>query len=207
MDIKEKLNLHHDPREVNLYFEDISKMLNIAKNNYHKTRDLIIDNTQLLNSDKKKILDMLDCLYQKKSKDLPTTDYEEKPYTQLFFRDFLSFIKTENLRMNELKIIMAIYDILEEKNTFGNVLLNASKKLLSDKTGINITNIQKDIKSLIAKKILIRDEYESLYLNYRYFFRGTKKDYDVYSGLYERIKEQPVLTNDNLELPNLDTEE
>lgn len=203
--IKETLKLFHDPREVNEYFDELSKMLNIAKNSYLATRTLIINNDNIHNNDKNKMLLMLDSLYQRKPNQLPTTDYNDKPYTQLFFEEFLDFLKSTNLKMNEFKVVLAIYEILNHSNTYGNVLINASNKLLSEKTGIAYSNINKDIKSLVNKNILIKDENGSLYLNCQYFFRGTKKDYDIYSDLYTELKTQPQQitqqNNDNFELP------
>lgn len=206
MNLKDTLKLHHDPREVDQYFGELSKLLNIAKNSYYRTRDIIIDSNEIENNDKKKLLTMLDSAYQKQKKALPTSDYDNKPYTQLFFDDFLEFINNNNLKMNEFKVVLAIYKILHTTNTYGNILLNFNLQRLSEVAQVPYKNLNRTIKDLIEKDIIIKDKHNSLYLNCQYFFRGTKKDYDMYQDLYTELKNQPQQittnqTNDNLELP------
>lgn len=203
--LKDTLKLFHDPREVDQYFEQMSKIINIAQNNYHRTRDIIIDSDNISNNDKKKLLNMLDTAYKNtRQKKVPTSDYDDKPYTQFFFREFNRFISNNSLKMNELKIILSIYEILHESNTYGNILINASNKMLAERTGIAYSNINKDIKSLVNKNLLIKDENGSLFLNCKYFYRGTKTEYDVYNDLYTELETKPqqltTNNNDNLEL-------
>jgi predicted transcriptional regulator len=194
MSIRETLSLYHDPAEVNKYFEEINKLVNVAQSSYLKTRQLVINNEKLDNNDKNTIMLMLDSLWATNRKDkLKSSDYDEKPYTQMFFSDLLKFIQTSNLKMNEFKVVLGIYEILNEANTYGNVLINFNIKKLADKTGINYSNIFKDINSLVKKNILIKRE-DNLYLNYNLFYRGNKQSYDNYKDIYNELENNLIDT-------------
>jgi DNA-binding MarR family transcriptional regulator len=101
----------------------------------------------------------------------------------MFFEDFLKFLKEKSFSINEFKVLLAIYTILNESNIYGNVLLNLNKKTLSEKSGVDITNIGKIIKKLIEKNVL-KNEDKNIYLNYSFFYRGSKIDYDLYTEIY-----------------------
>lgn len=198
----ERLKPFHDTSEIDQYFDTCMKIVGAARNSYYKAREFTMLSETFSNKDKLTMLAMLDSLFMSPAKPkLNTSDYDDKPYTQVFFRDLLNFIQTSSLKMNEFKICLGIYDTLAESNTYGNVLLNFNLKKLSEKTGIPYKNIHKDIKSLIEKNILQKHD-DNLYLNYSLFFRGNKIDYDNYKDLYN----EKLLTtnNDNLDLPNLD---
>ena len=184
--IKEELNNHFSKEEVNNYFEELSKISNITKNSFEKSRELIITSNDYSNDDKLKMLKMLDVLYTKTSKKITTSHYDGKVYCQLFFEDFLKFIKESSFSINEFKVLLAIYTILNEQGRFGNCLMNLSKKDLSEKSGVDITNIGKTIKKLIEKKVL-KSQNKSIYINYNYFYRGSKIDYDLYSEIYSNV--------------------
>ena len=129
---------------------------------------------------------MLDVLYTKTSKKITTSNYDGKVYCQLFFEDFLKFIKESSFSINEFKVLLAIYAILNESNIYGNVLLNLNQKDLSQKTKIDPSNLNKVIKKLIEKNLL-KKENKNIYLNYQYFFRGSKVDYDLYGEIYSNV--------------------
>ena len=95
---------------------------------------------------------MLEVLYTKNTKKINTSNYDGKVYCQMFFEDFLKFIKENSFSINEFKVLLALYAILNESNIYGNVLLNLSKKTLSEKSGVDITNIGKIIKKLVEKE-------------------------------------------------------
>lgn len=181
--IKEELTNHFTKEEVNNYFEELSKISNITKNSYEKSRELIIISNDYLNDDKLKMLKMLDVLYTKTSKKINTSNYDGKVYCQMFFEDFLKFLKEKSFSINEFKVLLAIYTILNESNIYGNVLLNLNKKTLSEKSGVDITNIGKIIKKLVEKNVL-KNEDKNIYLNYSFFYRGSKIDYDLYTEIY-----------------------
>ncbi len=186
MSIKEELSIHFSKEEVNNYFEELSKISNITKNSFEKSRELIIISNKYLNDDKLKMLKMLDVLYVKKHKKIINSNYDNKVYCQLFFEDFLKFIKESSFSINEFKVLLAIYSILNDSEKFGNALLNISKKSLSEKSGIDITNIGKIIKKLVEKEVL-KNVDKNIYLNYQYFWRGSQVDYDIYSEKYSKI--------------------
>ncbi len=186
MSIKEELSIHFSKEEVNNYFEELSKISNITKNSFEKSRELIIISNKYLNDDKLKMLKMLDVLYVKKHKKIINSNYDNKVYCQLFFEDFLKFIKESSFSINEFKVLLAIYSILNDSEKFGNALLNISKKSLSEKSGIDITNIGKIIKKLVEKEVL-KNVDKNIYLNYQYFYRGSQVDYDIYSKKYSKI--------------------
>lgn len=186
MSIKEELSIHFSKEEVNNYFEELSKISNITKNSFEKSRELIIISNKYLNDDKLKMLKMLDVLYVKTHKKIINSNYDNKVYCQLFFEDFLKFIKESSFSINEFKVLLAIYSILNDSERFGNALLNLSKKSLSEKSGIDITNIGKIIKKLVEKEVL-KNVDKNIYLNYQYFWRGTQVDYDIYSEKYSKI--------------------
>ncbi len=187
MSIKEQLINHFTKKEVNSYFEELSKISNITKNSYKKSRELIINSNNYLNDDKLKMLEMLDVLYTKTYKKINTSNYDGKVYCQLFFEDFLNFLEKNQLSINELKVLFSIYKTLNEANEFGNVLLNLNQKDLAEKTKIDASNLNKVIKKLIEKNLL-KKENKNIYLNYQYFYRGSQVDYDIYSEKYSKIK-------------------
>ncbi|GAB3374751.1 replication protein [Massilia agri] len=187
MSIKEKLNQHFDQKEIDVYFRDINKVLNVCKNSYKESRKLIILSDEYNGDQKLKMIEMIDVLYSNKRRELVTSDYDGKVYTQLFFSDFLKFINTNDLTMNEFKIILAVYEMLKRNDKFGNVLLSCNLTSLAKAANVSYKNINKTITSLIEKNILTREE-KDLYLNYKYFFRGTKLDYDLYKDLYNDLQ-------------------
>jgi predicted transcriptional regulator len=166
-------------------FNQISKIININKH-YKPCRDFIIKNENYSTEQKIRFFEMLDVIYRKKNTEIKTSNYDNKPYTMTFFSDFLNFLANNNLSQNEIKLCMAIYAILEETNTFGNVLLSVSNSMLAEKTGIDTTNISKSIKSL-SQKGLIKKQEGALYLNYQYFYRGSKVDYDRFKKKFDEI--------------------
>lgn len=184
--IKENLLNHFNKEEVNDYFQELSKIFNITKNSFEKSRELITLSNDYSNDDKLKMLKMLDVLYNKNTKKINTSNYDGKVYCQMFFEDFLKFLKENSFSINEFKVLLAIYTILNESNIYGNVLLNLSKKSLSEKSGVDITNIGKIIKKLTEKNIL-KNENKNIYVNYNYFFRGSKVDYDLYGEIYSHV--------------------
>lgn len=186
MSIKEELSIHFSKEEVNNYFEELSKISNITKNSYKKSRELIIKSNNYLNDDKLKMLEMLDVLYTKTYKKINTSNYDGKAYCQLFFEDFLNFLEKNQLSINELKVLFSIYKTLNHANEFGNVLLNLNQKDLAEKTKIDASNLNKVIKKLIEKNLL-KKENKNIYLNYQYFWRGSQVDYDIYSEKYSKI--------------------
>ncbi len=185
-DLKQRLLTQFEETEVNDYFIELSKVSNITKNSFEKSRELITLSNNYSNPDKLKMLKMLDVLYSNKNKILKTSDYENKVYCQMFFEDFLVFLKENSFSINEFKVLLAIYKILNEQGRFGNCLMNLSKKHLSETSGVDITNIGKTIKRLIEKNVL-KSENKNIYINYNYFWRGSKVDYDKYCNDYSKI--------------------
>lgn len=186
MNIKEHLLKHFEEKEVNGYFEELTKISNITKNSYEKSRELILLCKDYLDENKLKMLKMLDVLYVKNNKKINTSNYDNKAYCQMFFEDFLAFLDNNQLSINELKVIFSIYKILNESNTYGNILINLNQKHLSEITKIDASNLSKVIKKLIDKNLL-KKENKNIYLNYNYFFRGSKVDYDLYGEIYSHV--------------------
>jgi predicted transcriptional regulator len=186
MNIKEHLLKHFEEKEVNGYFEELTKISNITKNSYEKSRELILLCKDYPDENKLKMLKMLDVLYVKNNKKINTSNYDNKAYCQMFFEDFLAFLDDNQLSINELKVIFSIYKILNESNTYGNILINLNQKYLSEITKIDASNLSKVIKKLIDKNLL-KKENKNIYLNYNYFFRGSKVDYDLYGEIYSHV--------------------
>lgn len=186
MNIKEHLLKHFEEKEVNGYFEELTKISNITKNSYEKSRELILLCKDYPDENKLKMLKMLDVLYVKNNKKINTSNYDNKAYCQMFFEDFLEFLDNNQLSINELKVIFSIYKILNESNTYGNILINLNQKYLSEITKIDASNLSKVIKKLIDKNLL-KKENKNIYLNYNYFFRGSKVDYDLYGEIYSHV--------------------
>ena len=194
MSIKEELKLIFEEEEVNKYVIEIIKILSITNNKLTLAIDHVLTNTNYSAKDRVMLNKMINSLFKYNAKKIKTSHYDNKPYTQLFFNDFLAFINTEKLSMNEFKLILGIYSILEKSNTFGNILLSLDLHLLSEKTQIDYSNLNKIIKSLENKKIIIK-ENKSLFLNYNLFYRGSMINYDMYSEIFnskdkEKIKEK-----------------
>lgn len=185
MNIEETIESFTDEEASENDVLEFNKILNINKS-YVKSRDYIILNKIYTPEQKVRFMNFLEVVYQKKSVEIKTSKYDNKPYVQTFFNDFLEFLNDNNLTQNELKMCLAIYSILNESNTYGNILLSFNNKVLSDKTRIDASNISKVIKSLEVKKVLVRKE-SSLYLNYNFFYRGDKIKYDLYKRTYDSI--------------------
>ncbi|MGJ7914793.1 hypothetical protein ACI48D_04840 [Massilia sp. LXY-6] len=185
MDIEETIATFTDEEASESDVLEFNKILNINKG-YVKSRDYIILHKIYTPEQKIKFMNFLEVVYQKKGVEVKTSKYDSKPYVQTFFNDFLEFLNANNLTQNELKMCLAIYSILSESNTYGNILLSFNNKDLSAKTKIDVSNISKVIKSLEAKKVLVRRD-QTLYLNYNYFFRGDKIKYDSYKKIYDNV--------------------
>ena len=166
-------------------FNEISKILNVNKH-YKQSRNYIIKNEKYTNEQKIRFFEMLDVIYKKKNPEIRTSNYENKPYTMTFMKDFWYFLANNNLSQNEMKLCMAIYVILDESNTYGNVLLSVSNSIFAEKTNIDVSNISKTIKSLCEKGMIKRQD-GAIYLNYQYFYRGSKVDYDRFKKQFDNI--------------------
>ena len=91
-DLRQRLLTQFEETEVNDYFIELSKVSNITKNSFEKSRELITLSNNYSNTDKLKMLKMLDVLYSNKNKILKTSDYENKVYCQMFLKIF-SFLE------------------------------------------------------------------------------------------------------------------
>lgn len=166
-------------------FNEITKIINTQKN-FKRCREFIIKHDTYSNEQKIRFFEMLDLIYKRKNTEVRTSSYDGKPYSMTFFNDFLDFLNNNYLTQNEMKFIISIYAILSESNTYGNVLLSVTNQTLSQKSGIDLTNISKTIKSLVAKG-LIKKQESSIYLNYEYFFRGSKIEYDRFKSKFDTL--------------------
>lgn len=166
-------------------FNEITKIINTQKN-FKRCREFIIKHDTYSNEQKIRFFEMLDLIYKRKNTEVRTSNYDGKPYSMTFFNDFLDFLNNNYLTQNEMKFIISIYAILSESNTYGNVLLSVTNQTLSQKSGIDLTNISKTIKSLVAKG-LIKKQESSIYLNYEYFFRGSKIEYDRFKSKFDTL--------------------
>lgn len=127
--------------------QEFSKILNVNKT-YKASRDYIIKNSKYTNEQKIKYFEFLDVIFKPKAAKIQTSNYDGKPYVIAFFNDFLDFINEKRLTPNELKICLSIYSILNETNTYGNVLISVSNTLIASKTKLDKTNVSKAIKTL-----------------------------------------------------------
>lgn len=183
MTIREEAELFCDDPLESSDLDEVSKIVGINKG-YRASREHIILSTKYTPDQKIVYMNILDSIYKKDTKKVKTSNYDNKPYCITFFDDFLHFLCNNNLSQNELKLCMAIYKILHAQNGFGNVLLNYSNESLASHTNINITNISRTLKGLCEKGI-IKKEGGTLLLNYNFFFRGSKIEYDNYAEKYE----------------------
>lgn len=186
MNIQDRMENFTDEEIAEYEVLEFNKIININKG-YSKSRDYIILNENYSPDQKIKFINFLEVVFEKKAREVKTSKYDNKPYVQAFFNDFLEFLNNNNLTQNELKICLAIFSILNDSNTYGNVLLNFNNKSLAEKTKIDSSNISKVIKSLEIKNILIKKD-NSLFLNYNFFFRGDKIKYDLYKKNFDNLK-------------------
>ncbi len=137
---------------------------------------------------KEKMLEIFISLTNTRRPKIPTTNYDNKPYTMIFIKDFLEFIMNGNdLTKNEMKAILAIYLTIEEANAIANCLLSVTKKKLAEKSGMALPNLCRAIKGLAEKNVLKETSDGSLYINYNYFFKGSKVQYDMYKQEYGEL--------------------
>lgn len=186
--IDEEINAYDEELADTADFNEITKIINTQKN-FKRCREFIIKHDTYSNEQKIRFFEMLDLIYKRKNTEVRTSNYDGKPYSMTFFNDFLAFLNNNYLTQNEMKFIISIYAILSESNTYGNVLLSVTNQTLSKKSGIDLTNISKTIKSLVAKG-LIKKQESSIYLNYEYFFRGSKIEYDRFKNKFDNLESQ-----------------
>jgi predicted transcriptional regulator len=181
--IESQIDLYTEEEIGNNTLNEVNKIVNINKS-YKASRDFIIKGNY--NSKEKiQFLNILESLYiSKPSAKVKTSDYDNKPYLITFFNDFLDFLINSDFSKNELKVCLAIYSILEENNTYGNILISANNEILSKKSGIDKSNISKVIKTLIKKGFMKKSNEGALFLNYNFFYRGSKVDYDRFTQKY-----------------------
>ncbi|KVV20893.1 hypothetical protein WK78_26655 [Burkholderia cepacia] len=185
MTIREEAELFTDEIVESTDIDEVSKIIGAHKY-YNKCREHIIVSTKYTAEQKLVYMNILDANYKKENKQVKSSNYDNKPYCITFFEDFTNFLCNNNLSQNELKLCMAIYRILNKQNAYGNVLLNYSNETLASYTNINITNISRTLKGLCDKG-LIKKEGGTLALNYNFFFRGNKVEYDNYTERYENM--------------------
>lgn len=184
MILKEQIEVYTDSEIGNTTLNEVHKIVNINKS-YTASRDYIIKGNYNSN-EKIQFLNILESLYiNKPSQKVKTTNYDNKPYLITFFNDFLEYLLKSDLSKNELKLCFSIYSILEENNTYGNVLICATNELLSKKSGIDKSNISKVLKTLIQKDFIKKTDDGSIMLNYNFFYRGSKVDYDTFANKYD----------------------
>lgn len=193
-DIKTQLETYIDEEIVDADVAEFNKILSINEKVYTRSRDYIITNENYNSERKVLFCNFLDVLFQKKGREVRTSKYEQKPYVQTFFKDFLDFLNNNKLSQNELKVCLAIYSILDETNTWGNVLMTLSNGKLAKYTKIDQSNVSKAIKSLESKKVILKDNDGAIYLNYSIFFRGDQVAYDLYAKKFD------ALNNSNIQL-------
>lgn len=187
LSIQNQLEPFSDEEVGNKTLDEVNKIVNINKS-YQASRDYIIKNNYTTGQ-KIQYMNLLEILYiNKPQKKVKTSDYDNKPYTITFFNDFLDFLITNDFSKNELKVCLAVYSILEENNTYGNILVSVNNELLSLKSGIDKSNISKVIKALIKKDFMKRTQDGSIFLNYNFFYRGSKVDYDRFKDKYDNNK-------------------
>lgn len=184
LELKDQIEIYTDTEIGNSILNEVNKIVNINKS-YTASRDFIIK-ANYNSTEKIQFLNILESLYiNKPSKKISTTNYDNKPYLITFFNDFLAFLIGSDFSKNELKVCLAIYSILEENNTYGNILVCATNELLSKKSGIDKSNISKVLKTLIQKDFIKKTTDGSIMLNYNFFYRGSKVDYDIFTNKYD----------------------
>ena len=107
-----------------------------------------------------------------------------------YFYGFSSNILKLDLTVTEFKIIIHLLETLK----WGNVV-SITQKSIATKTEISPSVINRNWKSLIAKKVLILDDGGSIYLNTNFFFVGLysamdsqrKRDFETASVFDENI--------------------
>lgn len=175
----------------NFHIEEVKKIISINKANNKLSRDFIIKSQKYTAEDKIIYLDILDNInsVNRKAK-IKTTNYDGKVYALLFIEEFSAFLRNpeNNFTAREMKLLLAIYEIITKANAISNCLLSCDKKYLAKVAGIDFTNIGKIIKSLEKKNILKVDENNSIFLNYQYFFMGNSMNYDMYKNKYDNIE-------------------
>ena len=182
--IEQQANLFTEEEIGSSVINEINKIVNINKS-YQASREFIIKG-KYTNEQRIQYLTVLDSIFiNKPSARVKTTDYDNKPYLITFFDDFLNFLISTDFSKNELKVCLAIYSILAESNTYGNILLCANNELISKKSGIDKTNISKVMKTLITKDFIRKTKEGSLLLNYNFFYRGSKVDYDRFTNVFD----------------------
>lgn len=169
------------------YLQEATKIISLNEKSMKRARDYVIT-AECYNGDEKiKIIDLIETSFNKKKKQLNTTDFDGKPYAMVFMDNLLDFIFNNDFTKNEQQIIYGIYKILNKTNSYGNVLMSVSYQMLSDISKVHVSNVPRIMKNLIKKEFLKKDKYGSIYLNYHYFFKGSKVQYDEYKERYEAV--------------------
>ncbi len=170
------------------YLEEACKVISLNENSMKRARDYVVKSDGYTGDVKIKLLDIIETSFSKKKQIVRTTEYDGKPYAMVFMDNLLDFIFKNDFTKNEQQIIYAIYKVLNSTNSFGNVLISVNHQQLSQIANVNTTNISRIFKSLIGKGFLKKDKFGSIYLNYHYFFKGSKLQYDEYKEKYDAVE-------------------
>lgn len=174
----------------NNHIEEVKKIISIHRNNNKLSRDFIVKSSTYTADEKILYLDILDKLNSVNTgKTIKTTNYQGKPYALMFIKEFNAFLRSpeNNFTAREMKVLLSIYEIIDEANAVSNCLISVNKHYICELAGIGITNFSPVMKSLQKKNILKTDKHGSIYLNYQYFFMGNSFNYDLYKNKYDNI--------------------
>lgn len=164
----------------------VMELLSVGKTMPQTTH--LIYTSEFSSEDKKQMFDILMSVGNYRIPKIKTSNYDDKPYTIMFIKDFLAFLTNpnNNLTKNELMTLMTIFLKIEEANSISNVLMNINQSAIAKKLGIDPRNMSYVMKGLQEKGIIKKND-GSLYINYNYFFKGSKAQYDNYKKVFDGI--------------------
>ncbi|MDO8370960.1 MAG: hypothetical protein Q7T39_03435 [Polaromonas sp.] len=166
------------------FLDEARKIVNICKT-VSASRRHIIAKADYSADKKLRLIEIIDSTFSvRNSTKVKSSSYDGKPYAVTFIQEFLNLLIEQNLSNSELKLIFAMYSILNDANNYGNVLLSFTNKALAERSKIDISNISKVINTLVKKDVLQKRD-GCLFLNYAFFYRGSKLDYDAYKSKFD----------------------
>lgn len=151
---------------------DLDDQLNNGTAN--RAERLIKNITESVNSIEDKNVSII-AIPQRKAKGLP-------PFGMIFFDSLLRAIEDHNLQMRDMKVFFKYASLMEYGNEIKVTQTEVAKELNLSKPAVSTA-----VKHLLDAELLIKDESDSLLMNWRCIAKGKLKDFQDADNLAKAI--------------------
>lgn len=151
---------------------DLDDQLNNGTAN--RAERLIKNITESVNSIEDKNVSII-AIPQRKAKGLP-------PFGMIFFDSLLRAIEDHNLQMRDMKVFFKYASLMEYGNEIKVTQIEVAKELNLSRQAVSSA-----VKHLLDAELLIKDESDSLLMNWRCIAKGKLKDFQDADNLAKAI--------------------